>query len=540
VYNAISTMISHRPVRIAMHHPLRPVRLFVLAALGCVPLALVASSARADDSKPIELHTRARVTENGRSVPVEKTLRWDPKKTAVVICDMWDNHWCQPSAKRVAEMAPRMNEVVSAARKQGMLIIHCPSDTMEFYKDTPQRKLAQAAPPVGTPIPLERWRKLDPEREGPLPIDDKDGGCDCDPPAKNYRAWSRQIETIKIEAEDAITDSLEAFYLMKQRGIENVVVMGVHTNMCVLGRPFSIRQMVLQGQNVVLVRDMTDTMYNPAQEPHVSHFTGNDLVAEHIEKYWCPTITSVDFLGGKPFRFEDDHRKRLVMVISEDEYKTEVTLPEYAAKNLGQDFKVDYVFSSADEKNNLPMIGLLNDADLALISVRRRVLPIPQMEVIRRFIEGGKPVVGIRTASHAFELRDAAPPPGYADWQGFDKTILGCDYTNHFGNERTSQVLIAPGAEQSPLLAGVKPFPSGGSLYKSLPLTDGAQILLIGQLDDDKTQEPVAWTFQRKDGGRTFYTSLGHVNDFKQESFTRLLTNGLKWAAGTLKEQPAQ
>src|SRR6185437_680588 len=107
---------------------------------------------------------------------------------------------------------------------------------------------------------------------------------------------------------------------------------------CVLGRPFSIRQMVLQGQNVVLVRDMTDTMYNPAQEPHVSHFTGNDLVAEHIEKYWCPTITSVDFLGGKPFRFEDDHRKRLVMVISEDEYKTEVSLPEYAAKNLGQDF----------------------------------------------------------------------------------------------------------------------------------------------------------------------------------------------------------
>ena len=86
---------------------------------------------------------------------------------------------------------------------------------------------------------------------------------------KNYRAWSRQHPAIEIAEQDAITDSGEAFYLMKQRGIQNVIVMGVHTNMCVLGRPFSIRQMVRQGQNVVLMRDMTDTMYNPAMAPFV-------------------------------------------------------------------------------------------------------------------------------------------------------------------------------------------------------------------------------------------------------------------------------
>ena len=105
---------------------------------------------------------------------------------------------------------------------------------------------------------------------------------------------------------DAITDSAEAFYLMRQRGLTNVLVMGVHENMCVLGRPFAIRQMVAQGQNVLLMRDMTDTMYNPRSWPHVDHFTGTDLVIEHVEKHWCPSFTSTDLTGKKPFRFAED------------------------------------------------------------------------------------------------------------------------------------------------------------------------------------------------------------------------------------------
>ena len=105
---------------------------------------------------------------------------------------------------------------------------------------------------------------------------------------------------------DAITDSAEAYYLMRERGITNVIVMGVHINMCVLGRPFAIRQLVSQGQNVLLMRDMTDSMYNHLKRPYVSHFRGTELVVEHIERYWCPSITSADFLGGLPFRFKDD------------------------------------------------------------------------------------------------------------------------------------------------------------------------------------------------------------------------------------------
>jgi len=238
----------------------------------------------------------------------ETAVQWDPKGTAAVVCDMWDKHWCKGATERVAEMAPRMNEFIRELRSRGVLTIHCPSETMKFYKGTPSRKLAQAAPKVEPKVPLKGWCGLDKTREPPLPIDDSDGGCDDEPRCKEGQPWRREIATIEIKDVDAVTDNAEAYYLMRQRGITNVVVMGVHQNMCVLGRPFSIRQMVYQGQNVVLVRDLTDSMYNSRRRPFVDHFTGNDMVTWHIEKYWCPTITSDQVLGGKPFRFSADTR----------------------------------------------------------------------------------------------------------------------------------------------------------------------------------------------------------------------------------------
>ena len=168
------------------------------------------------------------------------------------------------------------------------------------------RKLAQQAPKVETKIPLQRWCYIDSKNEAPLPVDDSDGGCDCEPQCKTRTAWKRQIATIEIKEGDAITDNAEAYYLMKQRGVKNVIVMGVHLNMCVLGRPFSIRQMIYQDQNVVLMRDLTDTMYNPRMSPFVSHFSGNRLVTQHVERHWAPTITSSDFTGKPEFKFKND------------------------------------------------------------------------------------------------------------------------------------------------------------------------------------------------------------------------------------------
>src|SRR5262249_27959479 len=154
-------------------------------------------------------------------------------------------------------------------RELGVLVIHAPSTCVDFYKDTPQRKRAQAAPYSKPPLELSqavrwgtRWCWPDPKREPELPIDDSDMGCDCPTQCEIGSAWTRQIALIDVEGPDAVSDDgQEVFNLLHERGIENVLIAGVHLNMCVLGRSFAIRQMVTLGTQVVLVRDLTDTMY---------------------------------------------------------------------------------------------------------------------------------------------------------------------------------------------------------------------------------------------------------------------------------------
>ena len=226
---------------------------------------------------------------------------WRPSETAVIICDMWDTHTCRGAARRVGEMAPKLDAFVSAARARGTLIVHAPSDVIKFYADTPQRKRVLDAPAAKGAVEF-KWRKIMPEREGALPIDDSDW-CDCRPKCDINAAkakgwpWSRQHEAIKIHPEDAISDQGQEIYnLFEQRGIKNVILCGVHTNMCVLGRSFGIRQMVLLGKNVALIRDLTDCLYDPDKPPKVSHDQGTALLVAHIEKHWCPSIPSSDLL----------------------------------------------------------------------------------------------------------------------------------------------------------------------------------------------------------------------------------------------------
>src|SRR5438094_2634411 len=152
-------------------------------ALGLVSLVFSFRGA----AQSLEFHRRSCAGSNNAAVEwqeTEKTVQWEPKRTAVVICDMWNQHWCHGATERVAEMAPRMNEVIKRARDRGVFIIHCPSDTMKYYEGRPQRKLAQAAPKVNPSAGLEKWGGLERQREGALPIDDSDGGCDDQPQCK--------------------------------------------------------------------------------------------------------------------------------------------------------------------------------------------------------------------------------------------------------------------------------------------------------------------------------------------------------------------
>ena len=227
-------------------------------------------------------HNYWQVTETAKTVAANKT--------AIIICDMWDNHWSRGAAERVDVMAPRMNQVIASARTNGVLIVHAPSDTLDFYQDAPARQRIAAAPTVAPPAAIEHAAP-------PLPIDDSDEGSDTGE-TQTYHAWSRQHAALEIDqARDVISDKgAEVYSFLQQQGIEQVLIMGVHTNMCVLNRSFAIKQMVKWGVKIALVRDLTDTMYNPARSPYVDHAEGTRLVVEYIEKFWCPSISSQDLL----------------------------------------------------------------------------------------------------------------------------------------------------------------------------------------------------------------------------------------------------
>lgn len=215
---------------------------------------------------------------------------WPAQETALLLCDVWDRHWSRGATERLEAMIPRMNAVVEACRTRGVSIIHAPSGTMEFYADSPARRRLLNTPRVEPP----QDRDI-PER--PLPIDASDHGSDTGE-AETHKAWTRQHPGIGIdEQQDVISDAgVDVYSFMQHRGVRNLLIMGVHTNMCVLGRSFAIKQMVRWGMNVALVRDLTDAMYNPAMPPYVSHNRGTQLVIAYIEKFWCPTVASDNLL----------------------------------------------------------------------------------------------------------------------------------------------------------------------------------------------------------------------------------------------------
>jgi nicotinamidase-related amidase len=256
-------------------------------------LALSAPEANSD-ALPLSIHYQMprTVGRNGWLV-VDKDVEWKASETAIIVVDMWNKHWSWGATERVNIMAPRMNLVVKSARAKGVTIIHAPSDTMDFYKYHPARLNATSAPAVTPPEPK-------PHDDPPQPVDASDGGSDTGEP-NSYKAWHRQHPAIEIEDKDYISDNgQEVFNVFSQKGIKNIIIMGVHTNMCVLGRSFAIKQMVRWGFNVVLARDLTDAMYNPYKPPYVSHEDGTRLIIEYIEKFWCPTILSSDLTTPMP------------------------------------------------------------------------------------------------------------------------------------------------------------------------------------------------------------------------------------------------
>lgn len=530
-----------------MRKPLIYLALSVLLIL-LVSLPGIAQTKTAGEALRLSLQKRTESDSLPGTFTISQSIQsWKANETAIIICDMWDQHWCKGATERVAEMAPVLNNLITIARDKGSLIVHAPSDCMKYYANYPGRKLAQKYKSKKAEKIITDGN-LPTEKNAVWPIDQSDEGCDDMPECAHGSPWSHQIDDIKIKDNDAISDSgAEIYGLLENRKIKNVILVGVHTNMCVIGKTFGLRSMVRLGLNVVLLRDLTDVMYDSKQSPFVNHFTGNSLMSEYIEKYVCPTIVSTDITGNKQFRFSKDDRKRVAFITAENEYFTNQQFPAFAhqlllTKNVACDYAIGLPLTEGPGIHNIENLQILKDADLAITCIRRRALEPEKMQAIKDYFNSGKPLLAIRTSSHAFDAKGNVSRSGggvvaanvpvsdqLAQWPEFDKEVLGGNYQGHYGHlQQGTAIHIIPGMESSPLLKGVDSagFTSPSWLYINRPLrSDNLQVLLYGTIPNEPAQ-PVLW-INNREKGKVIYTSLGHWDDWKIPAFKNIMLNSV-------------
>lgn len=239
----------------------------------------------------------------------------------------------------------------------------------------------------------------------------------------------------------------------------------------------------------------------------------------------------------------EEKRPLVVFVTGDHEYGGEETLPILARElepSYGLRTKVLRSFPDQNAERDIPGLEALAEADLAVFFLRWRQLPREQVAHIRSYLDRGKPVVGFRTSTHAFNY-----PPGHEleEWNRFGSFALGAPPGwghghTHYGHDSSTDVSVAPGASSHPILQGVAPrFHVRSWLYHVLPdyPPPDATRLLIGKAvnpNHDAVPNPVAWTWRTKAGGRVFMTTMGHPEDFGVEPFQRLVINGIHWALG--------
>jgi type 1 glutamine amidotransferase len=212
----------------------------------------------------------------------------------------------------------------------------------------------------------------------------------------------------------------------------------------------------------------------------------------------------------------------IVLISGEFEYKSAETLPSFK-RFLESKHPFPCIYLEREKGESIPGLEALEKADLVILFARRMTLPADQLARIKKHLEAGKPLIGIRTASHAFE-----------NWKEFDHDVLGGNYQRHYDDKLLPTVRINPEAAGHPILKGVAAeWVAGGSLYRNAPLPAGSMTLMTGTIPG-QPPEPVAWTHTYK-GGRIFYTSLGHPGDFEKEAFRQMLVNAIYW---TLRQPP--
>lgn len=200
------------------------------------------------------------------------------------------------------------------------------------------------------------------------------------------------------------------------------------------------------------------------------------------------------------------------------EYKTEESLPPLQ-KYLEQNFNVSCTWAVRQANDDLAGLEHLDDCDVALVYIKRMQLAGEQLERFKKYATSGRPIVGVRTASHAVQT-----------WLDFDREVLGGNYKGHRPVGPVTKIELTGSAAKHPILAGVELTMANDSLYQNEGHSTDINVLLTGSIPDQPT-EALAWTRQYK-GGRIFYTSLGTPETFQDAGFRRMLANALFWAAG--------
>ena len=258
-------------------------------------------------------------------------------------------------------------------------------------------------------------------------------------------------------------------------------------------------------------------------------------------------IAGAAVLGSLPALATALRRKPLVVFVTGDhEYSGELTLPIIAAeleKNYGMRTKILKAYPDYNGEKDIPGLESLKDADLAVFFLRWRQLPQDQLDSIDAYLKSGKPVMGFRTTTHAFNYPAGDPRQR---WNAFGEFAFGAppgwggkaNHT-HYGHTSTTDVTVIPEAKSHPILTGVDPaFHVSSWLYQVLPdyPAKGAAWLLTGtSVNPEKKPaqaNPVAWTWQNEWGGKTFLTTIGHPEDFSVEAFQRLIVNAIHWELG--------
>ena len=208
---------------------------------------------------------------------------------------------------------------------------------------------------------------------------------------------------------------------------------------------------------------------------------------------------------------------KVCMLSGSGEYKSDESLTAFKPFLESHYNMACTLVKGGDKGKGLPGIEAAKTCDVMLVFVRRNTLPEDQLKIVQAYCDAGRPIVGIRTASHAFQ-----------NWLEFDKKVLGGNYRGHYGGGAKAQIAIEEKARDHPIFNGVRPFASSYSLYKNTGLADDVTLLATAAAKG-KT-EPVAWTRIHK-GGRVFYTSFGGPDDFKDPDFKQMIVNALFWTA---------